>query len=318
MDAPDAPPSDRALPAGLAAPPTLEQFLAAPAEQVRDVAPATLVWMVEGTRRSAALAGIDVQSEEYARWSLSRMTACVRLFFHNGVRHVFTPFLSPSHFAEVTPRYRERLFDYVALLAREQELLEPYIQNGWRVRLLGASSLPELRPTAEALARATPHGEHTLWCSVVAESGAPWDELLQAAAQSGARTRKDAIRALYGEDIPLATMMVAFGKPLVSPDQVPPLLVGKMDCYWTQRPGYRITERELRTMLHDHAYTRRTFRRDKTGRADEALAFRRAWEEGPTLGLGIRLGPFWFPASTTVPADEPPEGDARPHGCSTV
>jgi hypothetical protein len=133
--------------------------------------------------------------------------------------------------------------------------------------------------------------------------------LESAAGRSGAQTRRDSIRALYGEDIPLATMMVAFGKPVISPDQVPPLLVGKMDCYWTQRPGYRMTERELRTMLYDHAYVRRTWRTDKTGRAEEALAFRRAWEEGPTLGLGIRLGPFWYPAKTTTPADEPGERD---------
>jgi hypothetical protein len=293
--------------AASSAPPTLEQFLEAPTERVREVAPATLVWIVEGTRRSAALSGIDVRTDEYPRWTLLRMNEGAQMFFQSGVRHVFTTVLTPSQFAEATPRYRERLLDWLGLLARDPDVLAPYVRNGYRLRLLGSASLPEIRPIAEALAAATPHGEHTLWCSVVAEPGAFWGELLQAAGQSGARTRRDLIRALYGEDIPLATMMVAFGKPVICPDQVPPLLVDKMDCYWTQRPGYRMTERELRTMLYDHAYVRRTWRTDKTGRAEEALAFRRAWEEGPTLGLGVRLGPFWYPASTITPAGEPGE-----------
>lgn len=303
---------------GPTAPETLEQFLETPCEQMHEVAPATLVWVVEGTRRSAALAGIDVRSDEYASWSLRRMNECVEMFFRHGVRHVVTPMLSPSQFAEITPRYRERLFDWLTLLARDPEVLGPYLRNGWRLRVLGAESLPELRPLAEELVAATPDGQHTLWCSVVAEPGAPWNELLQAVARSGARTREEAIRSLYGEDIPLATMMVAFGKPLFSTDQIPPLLVGKMDCYWTQRPGYRITEREFRTILYDNAYVRRTWREDKTGRAEEARAFRRAWEEGTTLGLGIRLGPFWYPVPTSIPADEPPESQVPPHVCRSA
>lgn len=285
-----------------AEPMSLDQFLAAPIEQVRRIAPATLIWVVEGTRRSAALAGIDVSSEDYAHWSISQMKTCVELFFHHGVRHVITPLLTPSQFAEVTPRYRERLFDWVALFVKEFSLLTTSQHQDWRLRLLGAESLPdELRPLSEKVAAATPRGKHTLWCSVVAQSGAPWNELLQAVVRTGARTREDAIRALYGEDIPLAQLMIAFGKPMVSPEQEPPLLQGPMDCYFTQRPGYRLTERELRTVLYDHAYLRRTWRADKTGRAEEAISHRRAWEEGPMVGLGIRLGPFWYPAPMTVP-----------------
>ncbi|MFY1831354.1 hypothetical protein ACN47A_35905 [Myxococcus fulvus] len=284
--------------------PTLEEFLAAPVEEVRAVAPLTLIWTVEGTRRSAALDGIDVSTYDYAHWSLLRMNECVAMFFRHGVRHVFAPLLSPSHFAEVTPRYREYLFDWARFFVNTPEVTAPYVENGWRLRLLGGGSLPALRPHAERAVALTPRGEHTLWCSIVAESGAPWSELLEAMARSGARTREAAIRALYGEDIPLATLMVAFGKPLVSSDQVPPLIVGKMDSYWTQRPGYRITEQEFRTMLYDHVYVRRTWRPDKTGRAEEASKHRRAWEEGPTLGLGVRLGPFWYPAPFEIPHDD--------------
>lgn len=281
-----------ASPEEAAAPPSLEQFLAAPIEEVRRVAPAMLLWVVEGTRRSAALAG---HSEDYPRWSLQRMCDCLEVFFHHGVRHVFNPMLTPSQFAETTPGYRERLFDWVALMADDAEVLRRFQQQGWRVRLLGGHSLPQLRPIAQRLAAATPQGEHTLWCSVVAESGAVWAEVLDAITSHGARTREEAIRALYGEDLPLATLLLAFGKPVFSTDQLPPLLVGKVDCYWTQQPGYRVSELDFRTVLYDAAFVRRTWREDKTGRAQEALNHRQAWEDGPILGLGARLGPFWYP-----------------------
>ncbi len=276
--------------------PSLEQFLAAPLEEVRRVAPAALLWTVEGTRRSAALAGIDPRSEEYPRWSLQRMCDCLEIFFRHGVRHVYNPMLTPSQFAEITPGYRERLFDWVALMADAPEVVERFQRHGWRVRLVGGASLPELRPIAQRLVAATPQGEHTLWCSVVAEPGAVWAELLEAITSSGARTREEAIRAVYGEELPLATLLLAFGKPVFSTDQLPPLLLGKVDCYWTQQPGYRVTEQDFRTLLHDAAFVRRTWREDKTGRSMEALNHRQAWEEGPILGLGARLGPFWYPA----------------------
>src|SRR5690242_4037768 len=59
--------------------PTIEQFLAAPVEQVAEVAPATLIFAAGGTRRSAALSGLSPQSDDYAYWSRDRMIACVEL-----------------------------------------------------------------------------------------------------------------------------------------------------------------------------------------------------------------------------------------------
>lgn len=96
-----------------------------------------------------------------------------------------------------------------------------------------------------------------------------------------------------GEDIPPATLYLALGKPTISLDIIPPLLIGNIQCYWTQQPGYTLTEKQLRTILYDYAYLRRTWREEKLDRAKEALADRPAWEEGPILGLGMQLGPFW-------------------------
>ena len=83
---------------------------------------------------------------------------------------------------------------------------------------------------------------------------------------------------------------------------IPPLLVGQLQCYWSQQPGYTLTEVQLRTILYDYAYLRTTWQEEKLERAKTALDHRQAWEEGPTLGLGMRLGSFWYPAPMQSPA----------------
>lgn len=75
----------------------------------------------------------------------------------------------------------------------------------------------------------------------------------------------------------------------------PPLLIGKLHCYWRQSLGYALTAGQVRSVIYDYAYTRRTWLADKSGRADEALNYRPVWDDPPTLGIGMRLGPFWYP-----------------------
>ncbi len=59
-------------------------------------------------------------------------------------------------------------------------------------------------------------------------------------------------------------------------------------------------EKQLRAIFYDYAFLRQTWKEDKSGRADKALAQRELRERGDVLGLGTRKGPFWYP----VPFDE--------------
>jgi hypothetical protein len=279
--------------------PELEQFLAAPLLDITPLAPATMIFAAGGTRRSAALAGISLESNDYAHWSYGQMNACFDLIFRHGVRHLFTFAIISSQLNEVTAGYRERLLEWVAWGLAGPQAMADYQQLGWRVRLLGSEHLPSLAPVAERLLTETSaNGCPTLWWCVVPAPELQWQLLLAAAQTAQARSQKEAIQALYGEEIPLASLYLAFGKPLVSPSLFPPLLVGEMHCYWSQRPGYTLTEKEFRTILYDYAYLRRTWQKDKSGRAEAALSYREAWEQGPILGLGTSLGPFWYPSPT--------------------
>jgi hypothetical protein len=281
--------------------PDLEQFLAAPLADITSLAPATMIFAVGGTRRSAALAGVSLESDDYVHWSYQRMISCFHLIFRHGVRNLFTFALISSQFNEVTVGYRERLLEWVAWGLAGPQALADYQRLGWRVRLLGSEHLPLLQPVAARLLTETsPSAAHTLWWCVVPTPELQWQSLLATAQAAQARSREEAIVALYGEDIPLASLYLAFGKPLVSPSLFPPLLVGEMQCYWSQQPGYTLSEVEFRTILYDYAYLRRTWQDDKTGRAEAAVNYREAWEHGPILGLGTSLGPFWYPQPTHV------------------
>jgi hypothetical protein len=284
--------------------PPLSAFLQAPPDEVARVAPRTVVFAAGGTRRGAALADRAAQGDGYARYTQQRMAAALSLIFEHGVEHVITFAIIPSQFAERTPAYRERLIEWIDWGLAGDEALALYARQGWRVRLAGSEEVPALQPAATRLAAATPAAyTHSVWWHVVPDAEAPWRALLRAAAATGATTRAELVAALYGEVIPAATMFLSFGKPLISPALLPPPLAGELHCYWSQRPSYEMDHEQWRRILYDYAFTRATWQEDKDGRAEAALAWRAAWERGPTVGVGTRLGPFWYPGPISLPQE---------------
>jgi hypothetical protein len=286
------------------APPTEAEFLAAAPEQVAKVAPKAMVIAPGGTRRAAILSGIDptAQGHEYVRWSFEQMISQFDMVFRNGVQHLFSGAITPNQWNEVG-NYRQNLLRWVSKYMAGEEAMEAYQRHGWRVRLAGWQAIPELQEVAAKLEELTsPRSTRTLWWWAIPSHESVWALLLAAAHRSGARTRDELIRALYGEDVPLISLYLGFAKPEVSPAHLPPLLAGQVQCYWTVRPGYTLDEPEFRKLLYDYAFLRPTWKADKSGRAESALPYKQAWLHGPTLGLGMRLGEdFWYPAATPPP-----------------
>jgi len=232
------------------------------------------------------------------------MVENVDLLFRLGVRHLFLTALRFPQLAEVG-RYRDRLISWLDSGLASREALEDNARRGWRVRLVGAESVPELQATAERLCAATPaHWSHTLWIYVCGTPDAHWDSLLNAAYQVRARTRAELIRALYGEDIPLGTLCLSYGKPLIAADILPLVVADEVQCYWIQRPGFALNERLIRQLFYDYAYTRRTWQPDKSARYDDVLAHRALWEQPRVLGLGRRVSAFWYPAHDSIAAED--------------
>lgn len=281
---------------------SLADFLAAPLASMQPYAPAALVYAAAGTRRSAALAGLPADSDAYVRWSRSRMVEVLQLMFAHHVQHIFTIPATPGQFAE-TGAYRQHLVRWIEWGVAGEQALADYAQLGWRVRLLtvGVAELAAAQARLAQLPAAHDPTAKTLWFVVVSDTELLWQQLLRAAAQAHAVTRAAAAQAFYGESLPDIALYLAFGKPVIAPELLPPLLYSKVDCYWTQRPGYQLSEAEFRTILYDRAVLRSTWQTDKSERASAALNKRQAWEQGPILGLGQRFGPYWYPQPFSVP-----------------
>lgn len=276
--------------------PSLETFLAAPPELIAQAAPKAMVYAPGGTRRQATFAGVSPWSDAYFQWARQATIDCFHLIFQNGVRHLFSPTLTPGNFAE-SNAYRGRLLEWVEWGIAGPEALRDYARHSWRARLIGSEHVPELQDVAARLIAETPAtSAHTLWWTVMPTPEAAWRSLLHAAQQSKAATRVELIRAIYGEEIPLITLYLAFGKPMLSASILPPLLWGDVQCYWSQQPGYSLTAEQFRAILHDFAFLRQTWVQDKTGRAEAAAPYRTVWQRPLVLGLGQRLGAHWYPA----------------------
>jgi hypothetical protein len=273
--------------------PSLEEFLGAPDEVVRAVAPVTMIYAAGGTRRSAALAGIRL-GEEAPLWIAPRILASASLCFRYGVRHLILPVGRPQIFAETGP-YRRHFFRWLHTALANDAALQHYRVANWRVRLVVVGHVTESANTTAVLDRATVNSTGPrVWFLTTPD----YEELWGLIFGLRARTRAEAVKKLFGEEIPPAKVLLSFGKPMVALDHLPPLLFDEVQCYWSQRPGYSVTDAELRAIFYDRAFVRATWRRDKTGRAEQALENRQIWEQAPMIGLGRKIGPFWYPVDS--------------------
>lgn len=278
--------------------PDQDAILKTSGEDFCKISPSTMIYAASGTRRAAALAGVETSGQRYADWTQQELFRTIKLIFRHGIRHLVMPMLGPSQFEESTAAYRQYLWRWFEEGLSGEKALEYYRRAGWRVRIACSQYIPELKLAGQQLIENTsPNALHTLWCYLVPEYSQPWQWLLQAAQQVNEPDASDTMAALYGEKIPPAEIYIGTGKLQMSSLQLPLLLVtGPLQCYWSQRPGYSLDQHQLRAILYDYAYLRKTWQKDKSGRAEQALAERNLWERGNVLGLGVRKGPFWYPA----------------------
>ena len=74
------------------------------------------------------------------------------------------------------------------------------------------------------------------------------------------------------------------------------------DLHYNHGKSTELAEDLIRQIFYDYAYTRRTWQKDKSSRYGDVLAQRSFWEQPRVLGLGQRVGPFWYPAADNMAA----------------
>ena len=103
------------------------------------------------------------------------------------------------------------------------------------------------------------------------------------------------IRKYYGEDLSPVSIFIGFDKFNVF--DMPLLATGEEDLYFSISPSPYMTERQLRAILYDHIYIRRTPEPDYTQMAIEELDWlREYYHKNKDLAFGVGKLKFnlWF------------------------
>ena len=104
------------------------------------------------------------------------------------------------------------------------------------------------------------------------------------------------IRKYYGEDLPPVSIFIGFDK--FSVFDMPLLATGEEDLYFSISPSPYMTERQLRAILYDHIYVRRTPEPNYTKMGSEELDWLREYyhrNKDFALGAGKLKFNLWFP-----------------------
>jgi len=276
---------------------TFDEFCNLPAEEIAKHSPTSMIFAAGGTRRAARLAGIEDQNE-YVRWSSEQLLTCFGLFAKYGLTHIITHAIVPTQWNEVTPGYRDKLVEWIQETLTNEATIAEYKQRGWREAVIGTENIPEFIPLKKKLSQVFPKTDYSLsvYYAATPTYNSPWKSLLPVLKKDW-QTQDDLILAQYKEPIPPIKLFVGYGKPVMSAAVCPPLLgaFDGMHAYWLQKPGFLTTERSVLAILYDYAFTRKTWIRDKSNRTEEVLNFRTEISKESILGVGKRLGPFWYP-----------------------
>ena len=277
---------------------SFEEFCKLPPQEVAQLVPKSMIYAAGGTRRAAALNGITDQ-DKYVQWSAEQLLLSFGLFAKYGIRHIVTHAIVPTQWQEDTPGYREKLIGWISDILLNKTTVEAYQAKNWREAMIGIDNIPEFKKVAKTLAKTFPPKENydlTVYYAATPSYEAPWQGLGRILSKKNA-SQDDLILSKYKEAIPPIQLYIGYGKPVISSAVCPPLLgaFNGMHCYWLQKPGFVTNEENVLKILYDYAYIRKTWIKDKSGRTQKVLNFRNAMSRETVLGVGMRLGPFWYP-----------------------
>lgn len=232
--------------------PTLEEFLAASADEIAGFTPATILFASANARRTAALNGVNPQ--QYLQWITQQMANVIPPFFRLGVQHLVMPTLGGTQLEETMSRYKygSQVIDWIEYYScsPESDVVKAAQEQGFRIRLMGSAvkSIPKLGDIDKRLRDISDQiSGPILWLYVVGHKDEPWKEVLDTARQHMNASREELVKILYGEHIPPIKIFIGSGRWIMKPEIVPLLLNDdEMQCYWAKGPDIMLTEDMIR------------------------------------------------------------------------
>lgn len=292
----------------------LQTFLQLPQAEfsalVAESGPLVAVFPINGTRRwylLKCLAGeFDAQRQSYLQVMEERHIAMYRLFFEQGVHTLLTPIFGPD-LLDRGDDYLRLSIEGIARLVSEPHFLNFYDQFQVRVRFYGDyRRFLEATPYAwlieridEISQRTAGHTRNRLFFGMFAND--PSEQLAAFGAQYFQQhqqlpNRDTLVRLYYGEYVDPVSFFIGFDR--LSAFDMPLLATGSEDLYFTVSPSLELTARQLREILYDHLYLRKTPEPDYETLPTEALTWMANFyseNKERTLGVGRLVGGIWYP-----------------------
>ena len=277
---------------------------------VRSSGPKVCVFPINGTRRWFML---EHTVPEDASWatvycdvSAERHIDLYRMFFDHGVDTLLTPIFGPD-LLERGEEYARMAIEGLVLLATDSRFLTFYKEHDVRVRFYGdyrrfLAETPYSYVSGifdEATAQTASHKRNRLFFGVCAHDATETigELAVQHHAQHGCLPDKKAlVEMYYGEYVDPVSLFIGFDKPCAF--DMPLVATGSEDLYFTVCPSPYLSPQQLRAILYDHLYSRRTGEVDYgTLAVDEWRVMSEFYGANAdrTLGVGSRVGRVWYP-----------------------
>ncbi len=292
-----------------------EDFLRLATEEVAALVKATgqkvCVFPVNGTRRWFMLERAEKIKgdffEAYKDASIqSHVELCTMLFEH-GVNII----LSPVFGRELMRRgdeYTQRVgMDGLVRTATDKKYLEFYEQYSVKVRFYGdyrdvltGTPYEYALKSIYEVTEATKHNTRFhLFFGVFADEVTETISRLSVEhylAEGSIPDKQTLVRKYYGQDLPSVSMFIGFDK--FSVFDMPLLATGEEDLYFSVSPSPYMTEHQLRAILYDHIYIRRTPEPDYTRLTSQELDWLRDYyrkNKDYAFGVGKLKANLWIP-----------------------
>lgn len=293
----------------------LEQFLQLPTDEVAALVKATgqkvCVFPVNGTRRwfmleHAEKIGNDF-IEAYMNESIANHVALCKMVFEHGIQTILAPVFG-RELMQRGDEYTKRVgIDGLVRTATDKNYRDFFSQQNVKVRFYGdyrdvltGTSYEYALKSMYEVTEVTKHNNGVqLYFGVFADEAVETIARLSVEhylAQGAVPDKQTLVRKYYGEDLPPVSIFIGFDK--FSIFDMPLLSNGTEDLYFSISPSPYMTERQLRTILYDHIYLRRTSEPDYTKLPAEELDwFRNYYRQNKdrALGVGTLKSDLWIP-----------------------
>jgi adenosine tuberculosinyltransferase len=294
---------------------SLHDFLAlTPAEvaaHIRASGPRVCIFPINGTRRWFMLEhGDDAGNDPLQTFmdvASRNHVELYRLFFDHGIHTLITPVIGAEILTRGEPYMARIGAEGYARLASGEDFLNFYKEYGVRVRFYGdyrsaLSGTPYrhlIEQFDEVAAKTEKHQTYRLFLGAFADNST---ECIARMAveyyQEHAKVpdHHTLVELYYGEYVEAASLFIGFDK--LSVFDYPLLASGEEDLYFTIAPSPYMNARQLRFILYDHLYTRRSPEADYTGFSAAARNRLRTFYENHkdlVIGVGTLLDDIWVP-----------------------